>query len=128
MHEIGIDMVGPQPLQAFLDRRHDAAAAAVAAVWHFLVADPEFRDDRDVLPPTAEGPRQGLFRHAHAIGFGRIEAGDAAVDRFRDGALKLRLVDPPIGAADLPAAKPDRGNLEIGLAELPVFHRTLALG
>ena len=38
------------------------------------------------------------------------------------GALELGLVDPAIGAADLPAAEPDRRDLELGSPELPVFH------
>ena len=53
MHEIDLDMVGPQPPQALVDRGEHPRAAAVAAVRHLLVADAEFGRDHDVV---AAGP------------------------------------------------------------------------
>src|SRR6516162_3340539 len=122
VHEENVDMVGLQPLQALFDRRQDPGAAAVAAAGHFLVADAEFGDDRDIPAAAAERPRQGLFRHSHTIGLGGVEAGDAVVDRLLYSARELGFVDPAIGAADFPAPEADRRDLDAGLAELPVFH------
>src|SRR5580700_3338759 len=53
-------------------------ARIVPAGRHLLVADAEFGDDRDLMTTAAECSRQGLFRYAHAVGLGGIEAGDAA--------------------------------------------------
>src|ERR1700730_3444091 len=115
-------MVGLQPPQALLDRRQDPPAAAVPAGRHLLVADAEFGDDRDLMTTAAECSRQGLFRYAHAVGLGGIEAGDAAVDRLLHGALELGVGDPAVSAADLPAAEADRRDLEVGVAEWSIFH------
>ena len=117
MHQVRVDVVGLQPPQTLLDGRQNPPAAAVAPVWHFLVADAEFGDDGDIMTMAAERPRQGLFRYPRAVGFGRIEAGYAIFDRLPNGAAELALVDPAISAADLPAAEADRRYLEVGLAE-----------
>ena len=42
MHEIDIDMIRLEPLQALLNRSKDARGAAVSAVGHFIIADAEF--------------------------------------------------------------------------------------
>src|SRR5215470_9298478 len=123
MHEVDVDVIGLQPLQAFLDGRHDPGAAAVTPVRHFVVAHPKFSDNADFLPSAAESACQGLLRYPHTVGFGSVEAVDAAVDPLPDGALKLALLDPPVGAADFPAPKPDCRDPDVGLAKLPVFHR-----
>jgi hypothetical protein len=88
----------------------------------FVVAHPEFGDDGDIPTAVTERARQGLLGDSHAVGFSGVEAIDAVVDRRLDGAPELALVDPAVGAADLPATEPDRRDLEVGLAELPVFH------
>src|SRR5260221_12928739 len=123
MNEVDVDMIGLQPLQALLDRRHDAGAAAVAPGRHFVVAHPEFGDDADTPTAVAERASQCPLRHPHPVGFGGIKAGYAMVDRPFDGVLKLALVDPAVRAADFPATEPDRRDLEVGLAELAIFHR-----
>jgi hypothetical protein len=58
----------------------------------------------------------------HPVSFGSIKAGYATLDRLFDGALKLALLDPAVSAADFPASEPDRRDLEVSLAELPIFH------
>jgi hypothetical protein len=40
--------------------------------------------------------------------------------------LKLLLVDLPVGAADFPATKTDRRDLQAHLAKLPIFHAFLS--
>ncbi len=90
VHEIDVDMVGTQPPQALVDRGEDARPAAVAAVRHLLVADAEFGRDDDIVSAAAERSRQRLFGYAHAVGLGRVEAGDAAVDRPRDRSAGTR--------------------------------------
>src|SRR5712671_121634 len=123
MNEIEVHMIRLQPLQALLDRRHDAGAAAVPPGRYFVVAHPEFGDDADIPTAAAERASQCLLRHPHPVRFGGVEAGYAIVDRLLDGVLKLALVDPAVRAADFPATEPDLRDLEIGLAELPIFHR-----
>src|SRR5882672_7038282 len=126
MHEIDVDVISAEPLQALVDRGEDALPAAVAAVWHFLVADAEFGRDDDVVAAASERPRQRLLGHAHAIGLGRVETIDAAIDRLRDRALELALVNSTIGAADLPTPEADCGNLQAGSPKLPELHRRLS--
>jgi hypothetical protein len=100
-------MIGLQPLQALLDRHHDASTAAVAPGRYFVVPHPEFGDDADLATTAAERASRCLLRRTHPIGFGGVESSNAAVDRLLDGALKLALVDPAVSAADLPATEPD---------------------
>src|SRR5438874_2661789 len=122
MHEIDVDMIGLEPLQAPLDRREDARGAAVSAVRHFVIADTEFGRYDDLVSAWPKRSRKHLLGHAHAVGLGRVEAGDTAIDRLRDRTLELALVDTAVGATDLPAAKADRRYLEVGLAELSILH------
>jgi hypothetical protein len=105
MHEIDVDMIGLEPLQALLDRGEDAGTAAVSAVRHFVIADAEF-GRYDVVSAWPKRSRKRLFGRAHPVGLGRVEAADAAVDRLRDRTLELALVDTAVGATDLPQPKP----------------------
>src|SRR6266478_2658873 len=126
MHEIDVDMIGAQSLQTLVDRGEDEFPATVAAVRHFLVADAEFGRDDDVVAAASECPRQRLLGHAHAIGLGRVETDDAAIDRLRDRPLELALVNSTVGAADLPTPEADCGHLQAGSPELPELHRRLS--
>ena len=49
MHEVDVDMVRAHPPEALIDGGEDTYSAAVAAVRHFLVADPEFGRDDDIV-------------------------------------------------------------------------------
>src|SRR6266851_3172781 len=122
MHQIDIDVIGLQVPQALLDRRHYPLTTAVAPVRRLVVADPELGHHNDIAAARPERPRQRLLGDAHAIGFGSIKAVDAAVDRPLHRLAKLGLVDPAIGAADLPAAKADRRDPQVGPSKLPIFH------
>ena len=108
--------------QTLVDRGENARPAAVAAVWHFLVADAELGRDDDVLSSAAERPRQCLLGDTHAVGFCGVEAGNAIVDRLRDGALELALVNLAVGAADLPTPESDRRDFQVGAPKPSVFH------
>src|ERR1700757_687425 len=105
MHEIDVDMIGLEPLQALLDRGEDARAAAVSTVRHFVISDAEFSRYDDLVSAWPKRSRKRLFGRAHPVGLGRVEAGDAAVDRLHDRTLELALVDTAVGATDLPTAK-----------------------
>jgi hypothetical protein len=122
VHEIDVDMVGLEPLQALLERGEDARAAAVAAVRHFVITDTKFGRYHRLVSAWPKRSRERLLGHAHAVSLRRVEAGDATVDCLRDSATELALVDVAISAPDLPAAKADRRYLEVGLAELPILH------
>src|SRR5262252_1860805 len=51
-----------------------------------------------------------------------VEAGNAIVDRLRDGALELALVNLAVGAADLPTPEFDRRDFQVGAPKPSVFH------
>jgi len=63
---------------------------------------------------ASECPRQRLLGHAHAIGLGRVETDDAAIDRLRDRPLELALVNSTVGAALSQHPKPTCGHLQAG--------------
>ena len=65
---------------------------------------------------------QVLLRLAAAIGRRRVEVVDAEFDRPRDRPLPLDRRAPHHQPADIPAPEGQRGDLEPGPAQRPVFH------
>ncbi len=122
MHEIDVDVIGFEIAQALFERGHDALPAAVAAVGRLRVADADLGDEADIAPARPERAGERLLGDAHAVGFGRVEAIDAGIERAMHRLVELRGVDRAVGAADFPAAKADGGDFQIGAAELSVFH------
>src|SRR5262249_47775592 len=100
----------------------NARPAAVAAVWHFLVADAELGRDDHVLSSAPERPRHCLLGDTHALRFSGVEAGNAIVDRPPDGALRLPLLHLAPGAADPPTPESGRRDFQVGAPKPSVFH------
>ena len=117
---VEIDVVGLQPLQAGLDRRHDVAARGAllgAVVAHRLG---EFGRQHDVLAAVAEHLAQHGLRAAHArIDVGGVEQRDAEVDRLVDHLAR----GFEVGAlAEIVAAEADGGDAQAGAAEIANLH------
>ena len=112
VHEVHVDVVGAEVLQALVDRREHALAAAVAEVRLVPVVHAELGDDDRLVAAAAERPPERLLRSADAVALGGVEAVDAEVERPPDGARELGLLDAPVAAADLLAAEADGRDLE----------------
>jgi hypothetical protein len=123
VHEVDVDVVGPEVLQALVDRRKDPLAAAVAQVGHVAVGHPELGDDDRLVPPRAERGAERALGGAHAVALRGVEAVDAQVERPRDRAYELRLLDVAVAAADLPAAEAHGRDLEPRASEWSMLHR-----
>ena len=122
VHEVDVDVVGAEVLQALVDRRDDALAAAVAQVRLVAVVHAELGDDDRLVATLAERLAERAFGGAHAVALGGVEAVDAEVERAADGAHELRLLDVAVAAADLPAAVADGRDLEAGPSERSMLH------
>ena len=122
VHEVDVDVVGAEVLQALVDRRDDALAAAVAEVRLVPVVHAELGDDDRLVAAPAERLAERALGSAHAVALGGVEAVDAEVERAPDGAHELRLLDVAVAAADLPAAEADGRDLEAGPSERSLLH------
>ncbi len=90
------------PNHAALGRQHDAVAAA------------------------ADRPADDLFRAAEAVDRGRVDQGDAAIQRGMDGVDGLALVGAaPHPAADRPGAEGDCRNLDSRRTQFAINHRSV---
>ena len=123
VHEVDVDAVGAEVLEALLDRCHDACAAGVAEVRLVPISDAELGDEDRVPAAPAERPSERALRRAEAVPLGGVEAVDAEVERAPDGAGEFRLLDPPVAAADLPAAEADGRDLEPRPSEWSLLHQ-----
>src|SRR5262249_36931361 len=75
----------------------------------------------DVLAPVAQQrPHLLLGAALVAVDVGRIEEGDAEIERLVDDAPRPFEVEPD---AEIVAAEPDRRDAEAGGAEIAQFHR-----
>jgi hypothetical protein len=105
---VEIDVIGLQPLQARLDRRHDVAARGtlLGAVGRHRLG--VFRRQHDVLAAVAEHGAEHCLRAAHAgVDVGGVEQGDAEVERAVDHLAR----GFEVGAlAEIVAAEADGGN------------------
>ncbi len=79
-----VDDVGLQPLQRGLGDGADVLRAAVKPLGGFAVAETEFGGDDDLVADRRQSFADDLFIEARAIGFGRVEKGNAALDGGAD--------------------------------------------
>src|SRR4051794_14359826 len=122
VHEIHVDVVGPEVLQALVDRREHPLTAAVAQVRLVAIVHADLRDDAGLVAPRAKRFGQRALRRAHPVALGRVEAVDAEIQRAPDGPLELIDLDVAVAAAYLPAAVADRADVDAGAAEQTLLH------
>ena len=117
---VEIDVVGLQPPQARLHRRHDIAprGALLGAVGAHRLG--EFGRQHDVLAAVPEHFAEHGLRAAHpGIDVGGVEQRDPEVDRLVDHLAR----GFQIGALpEIVAAETDRGNAQAGAAEIANLH------
>ena len=99
MEEIQVDVVGPQPLEARVDRLRDTGG----------VTRCDLGGEHHLIAPVAEGLADELLRLPAAVALRGVEVGDAGIDgRVDDGPGALG-VDPH---AEVVAAEPRERHLE----------------
>jgi hypothetical protein len=125
VHEVHVDVVGAEVLQALVDRVDYALGAAVAQVRHVLVVHPELGDDDRFVAPLPQRLAERPLGRAHPITLGRVEAVDTEIERARHRAVELLDLDVAVAAANFPAAVADCPHLEAGLPEWSNFHVSL---
>jgi hypothetical protein len=80
----------------------------------------ELRRQHDLVAPAGERAADDLLAAAAvAVHVCRVEEGDADVERRVDHGVRGRLVD---AAAEVVAAEPDHGHLEVGAAQAARAH------
>src|SRR5579884_1282964 len=126
VHEVHVDVVGAEVLQALVDRREHARTAAVPEVWLVAVVHAELRDDEGLVATPPQRLTEGLLGRAHAVPLGGVEAVDPEVERAADGPLELGRRDVAVASADLPAPVPDGRDVEARTTERAELHAWLA--
>ncbi|MNL54275.1 hypothetical protein D3C87_1775960 [compost metagenome] len=86
------------------------------------------RDHRALAATLLKHGGNDLFGASVTIDVGRVDEGDAAVERRIQRALAVRFADVAPGAADLPGAEADLGNRRTRLAQNSRFHDDHLLG
>ena len=117
---VEVDPVGLQPAQRGLDRLADVGAGAASGLAVAEVVA-ELRREHDPVAPPGERAADDLLAAALvAVDVRGVEERDARVERGVDHRARGLLVDP---AAEVVAAEPDDGHLEVGAAEAARAHR-----
>src|SRR5262245_40762360 len=88
-HPVQVDLVDRQATQALLDRAARVRRRAVDADRAAAEDEAELRDDHDLVPAARDcAPDQGLVV-ATAVRVGRVDQGDAEVERTADRLHRL---------------------------------------
>ena len=126
-----VDEVGLKATQAVLRVCRDVRRRGIPAgdrrpatcVGVVPIGEPDLGDHDHVLASRAQTPGKQFLRRERAVDLGRVEQGDAAVDGHLDGAYRLLEVDLAVlRGPHLPSAEADDRALEVGVAEVAVFH------
>ena len=122
---VEVDPVGLQAAERRLDRLADVRAGAARRLAVAEVVA-ELRREHDLVAAAAERAADDLLAAAAvAVDVGRVEEGDAGVERRVDHRARGGLVDP---AAEVVAAEPDDGHLEVGAAQAAGAHPGTLVG
>ena len=120
MHLVEIDPVALQALQARLDRLHDVAAGASLQRARLVHGIAELGRDEDILAAIAEiAAERRLGPAAVAVDVGRVEEGDAGVERFLDD--RLRVLHGH-AQPEVVAAEAEHGDLDAGISYVALLH------
>ncbi len=117
---VEVDPVGLQPAQRGLDRLPDVGAGAASGLAVAQVIS-ELRREDDLVTPSGERAADDLLAAAPvAVDVRGVEEGDVRVERGVDHRARGLLVD---AAAEVVAAEPDDGHLEVGAPQTARAHR-----
>ena len=118
-----VDPVGAQALQRGLGDRPDVFGAAVDALRRVAAEEPELGGDHDFIAERGDGLAEQLLVGALAIGFGRVEKGDATLERAANQREAGLLVGRgAVAVAQAHAAETECGYLEAALSKNALFH------
>ena len=94
---VQVDVVGAEPLQRALDRGSDVGRGAVedTGAATGVRDEAELRRQHDLLASTLDGPADQLLVVVGAVDLGRVEVGDAQIQRPVDGANRLGVAACP---------------------------------
>ena len=118
---IDVDIVGAEPLQAFVGGLQHPAPRQAAPVGIVAHGIGELGGEHPVLPVVGDGAADHVFRIAVRIGIGGIDEVDAGLARLGDDPRRGRLVGR---SAEHHGAEADRRNFQAAAAELTIFHRS----
>ena len=125
-----VEVVGPQPLQAVLDRAGEVEAAGAAVVGAVPGGGPRLGGEDDVVPPAPQDLAQDALRVPGGVQVGGVDEVHAAVQGLVDLAAGLvraearDLLEPSAGAEG-DGAQGQPGDVEAGTAESGVLHGEL---
>ena len=120
MQIIDVDIVGAEPLQAFVGRLQHPAPRQPAAVGIVAHGVGELGGEHPVVPAVGNRAADHLLGIAAIIGVRGVDEIDAGLARLRDDPRRGRLVGRP---AEHHGAQADRRDLQAAAAELTVLHR-----
>src|SRR6266542_2113370 len=119
MLRVEVDVVGLEPAQAGLDRAPDVATGAAGLLLAPGDVRAELGGEHDLVTAALQDLAEEALGVAAAVGVGRVEQGDALLQRrldHRAGLLQVTAV------AEVVAAEPDHRDGQAGRAELAVAH------
>src|SRR5580765_1163136 len=123
-----VDPVRAQAAQARLEIRTDAPGTEIHARAGLSREGPALREDEDIATASFESAGDDLLGAAPTVEGRGVDPVDAQVERMSNRANRRRIVlrsppDGPVTArADRRGPDSDRGQLQIGGAELPSLH------
>ena len=131
VNQVQVDVVGAEQRQAPVDGGHDVLPRAVAPerLGFGIEGDAALGHHHHVLAAGAERPSEHLLGVARTVCGRGVEAGYAGVERLVNGRDLLIVVGRAVlRPAHGPAPEPDDRNLQIRVAEVPVFQNHASRG
>ena len=120
MQIIDVDIVGAEPLQAFVGGLQHPASRQSAAVGIVAHGVGELGREYQSVPAVGNGAADHLLGIAARIGVGGIDEVDAGLARLGDDPRRRRLVGRP---AEHHGAQAYRRDFQAAAAELTILHR-----
>ena len=123
---VEVDVVDPEPLERRVARPPHVVGPAVhadeRAVRSALVA--ELGGQRHLVPAPGDGPAHQPLVGERSVHVGRVQEGDARVERLMDGGHRLLVVGRTVGLAHAHAPEAHGRYLETLTAQPALFHST----
>jgi hypothetical protein len=110
---VEIEVIDPEPAQRGVQRPPDVLGPAVRhAGWRVRRVRAELGRQLDLVAPAGQRPAEQLLVRLRSIVVGRVEEGDAQLDRAVDRGDRPRLVDRAVAERHPHAAEADGRDLE----------------